>query len=156
MVKNESKVVSTLKLFGEDMMAPVMAHCNNGNKIKRKSSMVEQLARRVIKKASFLANSKRSSQNANQSVSNSKINLYFTFRLPPIYLLHLGMMRFDAVGKDSTTNISRNKVSFIMAEDLSQPYPEDHNDFVNMSSVLTNKMTDISNSKVLLSVWKFD
>ena len=89
MAKNESKVASTLKIFGEDMMAPVMAHCNNGNKIKRKSSMVEQLARRVIKKASFLANSKRSSQNANQSVSNSKINLYFIFRLLKLLLIYL-------------------------------------------------------------------
>ena len=62
------------------------------------------------------------------------------------------MMKFDAMGKDSTTNISRNKVSFITTEDFSKPYPEDHHDFVNMSSVLTNKISDMSNSKVVSRV----
>ena len=51
------------------------------------------------------------------------------------------MMRFHAMGKDSTTNISRNKVSFITTEDFSKPYPEDHHDFVNMSSVFTKKIS---------------
>ena len=75
MSKSDSKIATTLKNFGHDMMAPVIANFDvgNGNKRIRKESMVGQLARRVVKKASFLSTSMRNTHIAHlNSVSNSK------------------------------------------------------------------------------------
>ena len=78
MSKHESKIATTLKNLGYDMMTPVTAHFDggNGNKRIRKESMVGQLARRVVKKASFLSTSMRNTHELHianmNSVSNSK------------------------------------------------------------------------------------
>ena len=75
MSKNESKINTSLKAFGYDMMSPVIANCDvgNGNIRIRKESMVGQLARRVVKKASFLTTSMRNTHIDHfNSVSNSK------------------------------------------------------------------------------------
>ena len=92
---SESKIATTLKKFGHDMMAPVIANFDvgNGNKRIRKESMVGQLARRVVKKASFLSTSMRNTHIANlTSVSNSKLlsyNLHHYFNKPicPLFML---------------------------------------------------------------------
>ena len=72
MSKSESKINTTLKAFGSNMMAPIVAHFDQSTKT-HKESMVGQLARRVKKKASVLSTSMRKSQLDNtNSVSNSK------------------------------------------------------------------------------------
>ena len=72
MSKSESKINTSLKAFGNDMMAPITAHFDQNTK-KRKRSMVEQLAGRVKKKAIVLSTSMRNSHFDNtNSVSNSK------------------------------------------------------------------------------------
>ena len=71
--KQESKIASTLKTFGEAMMAPVIANFDRDVLVKRKQSQLGQLAKRVAKKASFLSNSLRTEPQTNHSnVSNSK------------------------------------------------------------------------------------
>ena len=73
MSKNESKIVSTLKSFGDDMMVPVISNFDTSNKRLLRHSKVGQFAKRVVKRASFLSNSIRNSHNGNlNSVSNSK------------------------------------------------------------------------------------
>ena len=53
-------------------------------------------------------------------------------------------MRLDAVANDSTTNISRNRVSFNMTD-------SDHkeqNGFAKLSANIAKKMSSTSNTKV--------
>ena len=72
MSKGESKINTTLKSFGNNMMAPIVVHFDQNTKT-HKESMVGQLARRVKKKASVLSTSMKKSHHDNtNSVSNSK------------------------------------------------------------------------------------
>ena len=71
MSKSESKINTTLKSFGNDMMTPIVAHFDQNTKT-HKESMVGQLARRVKKKAIVLSTSMKKSPHDNtNSVSNS-------------------------------------------------------------------------------------
>ena len=77
MSKSESKINTTLKAFGNNMMAPVVANFDQNTKT-HKESMVGQLSRRVKKKASVLSTSMKKSHHDNtNSVSNSK-DLFIT------------------------------------------------------------------------------
>ena len=72
--KQESKIASTLKTFGEDMMAPIISNMDKDVLVKRKQSQFGQLAKRVAKKASFLSNSMRTDPQTNHSnISHSKL-----------------------------------------------------------------------------------
>ena len=77
MSKSESKINTTLKSFGNDMMAPIVAHFDQNTKT-HKESKVGQLARRVKKKAIVLSTSMKKSHHDNtNSVSNGK-DLFIT------------------------------------------------------------------------------
>ena len=68
----ESKINQTLKIFGEDMMAPVTANLIKKGK-HRKVSRVGEMARRVARKASHLSTTMRNTHlNSVSNISNSK------------------------------------------------------------------------------------
>ena len=58
-------------------------------------------------------------------------------------------MKLDTVVNDSTTNVSRNRVSFNMNE-LDQKGKNDQHGLTNLSSIMTKKMSNTSNSEVLI------
>ena len=57
-------------------------------------------------------------------------------------------MRLDAIGNDSTTNISRNRVSFNMSESDKK----EHNGLAKLSSIIARKVSSTPNSKVLVYI----
>ena len=152
MSRGESKINASLKAFGNDMMAPITAHFNQITK-KRKRSMVGQLAGRVKKKATVLSTSMKNSHFDNtNSVSNSKdtfISMNFKFWYPKHKInIHLGIKRLDTIANDSTTNISRHRVSFNMNQ-LDKKGENDQHVLANLSSIMPKKMSNTSGSKVL-------
>ena len=73
----ESKINQTLKIFGEDMMAPVTANLMKKEK-HRRVSRVGEMARRVARKASHLSTSiKNAHLNSVSNISTSK-HFFFT------------------------------------------------------------------------------
>jgi hypothetical protein len=75
-MQKESKIATTLKTFGDDMMTPVTAHLIKKGK-HRKVSRVGEMARRVARKASHLSNSiKNTHLNSVSNFSNSKQNFF--------------------------------------------------------------------------------
>ena len=148
MSRSESKINASLKAFGNDMMAPITAHFDQNTK-KRKRSKVGQLAGRVKKKAVVLSTSMKNSHFDNtSSVSDGKatfISMNFKFWYPkPKINIHVGIKRLDTIANDSTTNVSRHRVSFNMNQ-LDQKGKNDQHGLAN----LPKKMSNTSNSKVL-------
>ena len=58
-------------------------------------------------------------------------------------------MRLDTIANDSTTNVSRNRVSFNINES-DQKGKNDQHRLANLSSNMPRKMSNTSNSKVLI------
>ena len=59
-------------------------------------------------------------------------------------------MRLDTIANDSTTNVSRNRVSFNINESSDQKGKNDQDRLANLSSNMPKKMSNTSNSKVLI------
>ena len=75
-MQSESKINQTLKIFGEDMMAPVTANLMKKEK-HRRVSRVGEMARRVARKASHLSTTMRNAHlNSVSNISNSKQFLF--------------------------------------------------------------------------------
>ena len=75
-MQSESKINQTLKIFGEDMMAPVTANLMKKEKHRRVSRFGE-MARRVARKASHLSTTMRNAHlNSVSNISNSKQFLF--------------------------------------------------------------------------------
>ena len=69
MSKNESKVNNSLRDLGNDLMGPITANWDKeiNFRPRRKSNKVGYLAKKVVRKASFLATQRKSAEMAKNS-----------------------------------------------------------------------------------------